>query len=173
MKKLYIPSVMLALLGQPATAQSDTPAEAEAAVEAFKTICFDAFPDPDAIVAEIEKPSRGLVKLEKSARESLQPGDTWESDGYDVGLVAADWMPKDIPSVQCSVTTLVGDQVVHPDGANELAQLIGLGKGKIGKDRPRSQSRWDLKDKNWRLFYSTSPEGNEVRVRYTLLLLKK
>lgn len=178
-------SIVLAAMTVQAIVETETQEETEPQIETveampkqslkdvFKDICFDNFPTAEAVLAEIEAPGRALVKEEKTGFAATQPGDTWTTDKFSVMFMSADWLPSSIPSVQCSVSGILDVPTTHPESSAELAALLGLEKGKVGKDKPRSQSRWDIKDKQWRVFYSREPDGEQTRVRYSLLKLKK
>lgn len=161
--------VALTLIQTTPVATSSVPDE-HVALEAFQSICFDNFGDPSAIENSLADPTRGLVKREKTGFDATQPGDVWDAEAYSVSFMHADWLPKDIPSLQCSLSATYPETSPHPEFAAEIAMRLGLDRGRIGKDRPRSQSRWDFND-NWRLFFSTEPDGEGMKVRYSLLLL--
>ena len=151
---------------------------AEDAIGLFKNVCFDNFPDSAATLAEISKQELALVKQPKTGSQAMQPGDSWFSKSARVTFVNAEWLPRDLPSPQCAITSILSASPVHSEIASSLATTLSLPEGKIGKDSPRSQSRWDMPgvgvDK-WRIFLTTqvTPSGPEITISLLNLRGKK
>lgn len=136
-------------------------------VALFKRACFDPFPVPSAALTAIEDPALGLTKQIKTPTQAMQPGDAWVSPSARVTYVDAEWMPRNMGTPQCGVTVSLADAPQHLDVASAFAAGLGLPAGKLGKNGPSGQSRWDLPkaDGSWRLFLSTqqTPSGVEMQ----------
>lgn len=154
---------------------ADEATASQPAFELFKTICFDAFPDPAAAAEAIATHPAGFVKIEKSGMSATQPGDAWTSGDITVTYVDADWLPRDLPSPQCSVSVPLTAGASHSEIATAFGSNFDLPKGKIGKDKPRSISRWDMPGEGkdtWRIFLATEPDGQGSTLQISLLNLR-
>ncbi|MEO8723028.1 MAG: hypothetical protein ABI395_05820 [Sphingobium sp.] len=155
-----------------------TPISAPNGVSLFKEICFDQFPNSQASIEQISRPEYALVKEPETPSQAMQPGDAWFSSTARVTYVDADWMPRDLPSPECSVTVRLKDAPKHGELASLFSSQLNLPQGRIGKDSSRAQSQWDMSgvspDK-WRLFLTTqeTPSGTELTMMIMNLRGKK
>ncbi len=147
------------------------------AFDIFKEVCFSKFPDPDAAASAIAAHPAAFEKVEKTGPAAQQLGDTWTSGDIKIFYASADWLPRDLPSPQCGVSVPLKSDQSHRELATEFMSDFDLPEGKIGKDKPRSSSRWDMqgegKDK-WRIFLATesNQEGDLLSIRILNLRAK-
>ena len=171
--------VALSLQGSaaPAAMQSSLQSvDANEAVNLFKQICFDPFPDPAKFDAVVAASAFGLVKAPETPSEAMQPGDAWYSAKARVTYVNADWLPRNFGTPQCSVTVNVGGNPTNADIVNILINELKLPNAKSSGNAANTLNQWDLPgigaDK-WRLFARTQaglPGGFEAQ--FSLLNLR-
>ena len=171
-------NVFSLLMATQAVASSDGVdqiATAETAFEIFDEICFSTFPDPDAAIVAIDSHTAKFEKQTKTGMQAQQPGDLWFSGDMKITYASAEWLPRDLPSPQCSVSTPFASDQTHRELAAAFISRFNLPEGKIGKDKPRASSRWDMPgmgNETWRIFLSTETTDGEKSVRISLLNLR-
>jgi hypothetical protein len=131
----------------------------------FKKLCFDPFPESAKFTALIADPTLGFVKKPKTPSEAMQPGDIWYAPNASVTYSDADWLPRDLPSPQCTVTVALEGAPTHAEVASAVAAALALPAVKSSGSPARATSQWDMPGRGtdkFRLFLNTQalPSGS-------------
>ena len=151
------------------------PIAMEEGVAVFKRLCMDGFPDPARAQVARTDQALALVQVPKPVQLAQQPGERWVSEQVDHSYVDAAWLPRDLPSPQCAVVFSITEQRNHRALAEAIAPNLALANGKLGKDRPRDTSRWDMEQADGtthRLFLETVATNTGTQVSLRLLNLR-
>ena len=159
----------------PASAQPH-PIGLEQGMAMFERLCIAGFPDPARAEAARADPVLGLVlvPIPPDARRAYGGGE-WVSEQIKLSYVDAKWLPRDLPSPQCSIEFTVAEARNHRALADQVAVQLTLPGGKLGKDRPNGFSQWDKKQADGtthRLFLETQATATNTRVTLRLLNLR-
>jgi len=166
---MFLALTLLALSPQQDAATTE-PMSAPDAVALFKRVCVDPFPDPVRFKAAIEAPELGMRIVPKPPEAKGQPGDRWDGPNAQFSYTSADWLPRDLPSPQCSMRTRLAATPDHAAIAATTAQGLGLAAGKTsGKRQPTTQ--WEVGSTRYFLNTATLPNG-AYEMSITLLNLR-
>ena len=163
-------SSLLLLIAAPARA-ADPVADAEL-LSSFKVICVDAFGDATKVAAA----ATGAGLMKEVAGPGPDMGTAWHSSKLSIGYSDAAWLPKDLPSPQCSLKAVGLAAHDHAALAARLGALLGLPAGKTKGKAGRFETQWDFagtgKDRR-RLFLTTAPSPEGPAIRISLLNLRR
>lgn len=144
-------------------------------IAVFTELCLEGFPDPARAAQARANEALGLVLVPKPAAMAQQPGERWTSERFELSYADADWLPRDLPSPQCAVTFSIPEQRNHLSLAQEVGSIFPSAKGKLGKDKPRGLSRWDMQPSaglTFRAFLETQAGPDRTQVSLRLLNLR-
>lgn len=170
-------ALLLAAGAAPADMQGSLePVTTGDAVSLFRKLCFDPFPEAAKFTAVIADPALGFTKVPKTPSEAMQPGDSWYSSRANVTYADAEWLPRDLPSPQCTVTVRLDGAPAHADIAAALGTALSLPAVKARGGAARAVSQWDMPGQapdKLRLFLETQalPSGAH-EARFALLNLR-
>ncbi|NYT39803.1 hypothetical protein HZY97_03465 [Sphingomonas sp. R-74633] len=151
-------ALSLLALAPPQDAAIADPVSAADAVALFKRVCADPFPDPARFKAAVEAPDLGLRIVTKPPEAMGQPGDRWNGRNAQFSYTSADWLPRDLPSPQCSMRVRLASVPDHAGIAAATAEGLGLPAGKTSGKR-RQTTQWDVGNARYFLNTATLPDG--------------
>lgn len=175
--RLLTPIALLLAAPAAAAAPLSEPVTGEWLVGAFKSWCAEPFGDRAKLVAAIEAPDAGLDAI---VEERPMPGTTgWESAKARISYSDGDFLPKSLPSPQCTLSARAAAGYDHLATAAALAAALELPPGKTKGKNGRFQTQWNFKGpkgEKRRLFLSQEPAIFEVErgfmLRVSLLNLR-
>lgn len=176
--KLVLSTIGIAvLLASPVAAQEDVSSASKNWVtSAFKSLCFEPFGDK----AEVEKAVAAFAEMTEFRKIEPDPGApqmgvVWESPKASLSYTDAEWLPRDLPSPQCSLQ-FETPEFDHLGAAQAFEANMPIGAGKQRGKNERLSTQWDFKganDAKRRLFLSSEPGGPGKVVKVSLLNLRK
>ena len=177
MKLALSAMAIVALLALPVAAQEEiSSASKDWTVSAFKSLCVDPFGDRAAVEKAVTAfaNTTEFRKVQPDAG-APQTGLVWESAKASLSYTDAEWLPRDLPSPQCSLQAET-PEFDHVAAAQALEANMPIGAGKQRGKNERLSTQWDFKTANGakrRLFLSSEPGGPGKVVRVSLLNLRK
>jgi hypothetical protein len=173
----YAAFALAAMIVAPARAAEplSEPVGGEWLVAAFKQLCVDPFGDRAKLehaVAAFDPP----FEAEAQDPKMPMPGSTaWHSARAGLGYSDGDFLPKPLPSPQCTLSVRPAAGYDHSATAAALASALGLPAAKAKGGNGRFQSEWSFKGpagEKRRLFLSQEPRPDGPLVRVSLLNIR-
>jgi hypothetical protein len=145
-------------------------------VDALETLCYKPFGDVtnvDTAIASF-KAKTEFKKLEHTPG-SVQAGTTWEAPKASLNYTDAAWLPRDLPSPQCTLTSDVGKEFSHAAAVAIVERRLPVGRGKTRGKGSRWKTEWNFVSSDRakrRLFLSSGPAGNGIQATASLLNIR-
>lgn len=177
MKLLLSALAAIIMLTSPASAaQVDPRISGEWVAGAFRSLCFHPFEDASKVAQAVAAYSdMEFIKMET---ESTSPSSStiWEAPKASLAYTNAPWLPRDLPSPQCTLSAEADPGYDHAATAVALQRALAIGEGRTKGKKNRYSTEWNFPGPNGakrRLFLTSDPGRNGIVAKISLLNLRK
>jgi hypothetical protein len=142
----------------------------------FNEVCFGPFGQSEAVQKAVET-SQSMTFTPIDARPGApQMGRAWEAPKASVSYTDAEWLPRDLPSPQCTLSLSAEQSFDHLQSVNSIQEVMPIGMGRTKGKANAFQTEWNFvgpRGEKRRMFMKSSPAGNGISVSVSLLGLRK
>jgi hypothetical protein len=144
-------------------------------VAAFKELCADPFGDRGKLTEAVSRFDPSFEAVAPDTEAPMPGSSGWRSPKAILNYTDGTFLPRPLPSPQCSFSARPDAAYDHSATAAALASALSLPAAKAKGKAGRFQSEWNFKGpagEKRRLFLSQEPRAEGPLVRISLLNLR-